>query len=70
MNRDPSLRFALIASCIFLVLGYILGRMHSEDPIQIRVLPLKHPLGAEIIKSLPVPNRAEPDLLSFQRSLR
>lgn len=67
MNHDPSLRFALIASCILLALGYILAHMHSEDAIQIRVLPLKPSPGAETIES-PPPNGVELKSLSFQRA--
>ncbi|PWU08889.1 MAG: hypothetical protein C5B47_04020 [Verrucomicrobia bacterium] len=48
MNRYPSLHFALIVSCIFLILGYILARLHSEEPVQIQVLPLKSFTGDEM----------------------
>lgn len=70
MNHDLSLRFALIASCIFLALGYILTRMHAEDPIQIRVLPLKHSSGTEETEPFPADSAAEPDPLASQRSFR
>ncbi len=49
MNSDFSFRLALVASCLFLILGYVLlqVRLHSEDIIQIQALPLTLPVASE-----------------------